>query len=136
MWLPRTITSAARKTLMALPFCAGAAGARAGVLDAVVGDQAAVVALVALPDADAAVAGLGDDVGGDEQAAAVVAEQRVVGRAGDRVECVTSPSQLSSVTPLPPAPAIVAIGDADGFHVVEVHQSAAVRAASGRRRRA
>src|SRR5664279_404906 len=41
---------------------AGPAGARTGVLDSVVGDQAAVAALVALPDPDAAVAGLGDDV--------------------------------------------------------------------------
>ena len=40
-----------------------AAGARGGVVDAVVGDQAAVAPLLALPDADAAIAGTTDGVG-------------------------------------------------------------------------
>ena len=58
IWLPRTITSPARKTLMALPF-SPLPPARAAVssmrLSAI---KRAVMALVALPDADAAIAGL------------------------------------------------------------------------------
>ena len=63
---------------------AGAAGARERILDAVVGDRGAVAAFLALPNQNAAIAGLDDGVGGNHQPAAVVAVQGIVRRTGDR----------------------------------------------------
>jgi hypothetical protein len=102
---------------------AAATGARTGVLDPVVGNQTAVAALVALPDANAAVAGFGDDVGRDQQAAAVVAEQRVVRGASDRVvrHFAVATFERHAVAA---GAGDFAIGDADGFHVIEVHERA------------
>src|ERR1039458_714864 len=105
---------------------AGAAAARAGVLDPVVGDRAAIRTLVALPKPDAAIAGLGDGVGGDQQAATVVAEQRIVRRAGNgRVrDFAVAALKRDAVAA---GAGDLAFGDADGFHVIEVHQRAALR---------
>src|SRR6185312_12499200 len=64
---------------------AGAAALRRDVLDGVAGDDAAVVALQALPDADAAVAGATDGVAAQDEAAGVGREQGRVGDGSDRV---------------------------------------------------
>src|SRR6185312_6227281 len=70
------------------------AGAGGDVLDPVLGDDAAVVTFVTLPDADAAIAAIADRVAADGQPAAVEAEQAVLAGLRDGVGLDASGASL------------------------------------------
>src|SRR6185312_8567440 len=103
-----------------------AAGPRGGVLDAIVGDDAAVAALAALPHADAAIARAADDIARNHHPAAVDAEQRVIGGTDDSaaghfaVAFRERDRVAAGVQDL-------AIGDWQGTHLTEIHEPAILR---------
>ena len=81
---------------------AGTSGFIGDVFDAVVDDERAVVAGLAAPDQNAAVAGALHRIAGDAQACGIVGEDRVIGGVDDG-DAGHFPAIASSVTPLPPA---------------------------------
>src|SRR5690606_5744698 len=105
---------------------AAPAGAGGGVVDAVVGDDAAVGPFLAPPDPDSAVAGAADDVARDLHAAAVVAEQGVVGSGRDRVhrDGAVALHQRNAVAA---GAQDAAIGDAQRAHVLQLDETMARR---------
>ena len=105
---------------------ASAAGARAGVIDAVVGDQAAVVPLDALTDTDAAIAGFGMTLAAMMRPRLSL-QNSALSAAPVIVQCRHVAVAVLERDAVAAGAGDFAIGDADGLHVIEVHQAAIVR---------
>src|SRR5262249_19602753 len=114
------------KNIDGVAILAGATSPCRDVVDGVVGDEAAIVALAALPDTNAAIAAAADRVGRNNDAAAVVAKHSVIVRARDRIAGdVTSAAHERDAGA---AGAIdAAVSNTNGLCCNEVHETTILR---------